>query len=456
MFDAYKFPKNPKPLRRLPAVVEQKEQPFYPRDEVYMSGLLPRSDYNYGHDIKEGLDSNVIMAPVFWVMRTFVEAQLVVQSKRARDMWENRPDHDLEILIDEPNPFYGGDALWQATVISYILDGNGYWLKMRNRYGEVVQLWYAPHWAIRPKWAHEDGAAFISHYEYSPGGTVTQMLDPRDVVHFRFGIDPRNPRMGLGCLRPLLREVFSDEEAAAFSATILTNMGVPGLIISPEEPMTKEQAEEFHAHIQAHHTGDARGGTLVLGRKAGVHSFGHDPNKLMLANLRDITEERVCATIGIPAAVVGFGSGLQSTKVGATMRELMKAAWTTCLIPMQTSMGKQVTTSLLPDFVSQKRMFRAAFDRTNVSALQEEQSEKTNRAATLVGAGILRVDRAQEMCGLEVDSTQQVYLRPTASQPVGDDGEPIPSEARGRRAHPVSDHKSAQWCSSNERQRERS
>jgi hypothetical protein len=156
----------------------------------------------------------------------------------------------------------------------------------------------------------------------------------------------------------------------------------------------------------------------------------------MLGNLRDISEERVCAVIGIPAAVVGFGSGLQSTKVGATMRELMKAAWTTCLSPMQKSMAKQLTTSLLPDFVSQTRQFRVFFDTTDVSAFQEEKSEVTTRAAALVTAGILRRDRAQEMCGLEVDPTCDNYLIPTASTVVDKSGNPVSMMPEGEEPVP--------------------
>lgn len=426
MLSDWKFPKRPPPLRRLSAGVGAKEMPFYPRDEVYMNGLLPRGGgYNYGKDIKEGLDSNVIMAPMMWIARTFTEAKTVVETKRGESgVWKRDDDHALEQLIDKPNPFYDGDALWKATLISYVFQGDGYWLKVRNRIGDVIQLWYAAHWTIQPRWPH-DGSEFISHYDYSPTGGQPIKLAPRDVVHFRCGLDPRDPRHGMGALRPLLREIFADEEAAAFSAQILTNMGVPGLIISPEESLTKPQAEEFKDFVASQFTGEGRGDTLVAGRKANVVQFGFDPNKLMLANLRDISEERVCAMLGIPAAVVGFGSGLQSTKVGATMAQLRISAWTDCLNPMQKTLAKQLTAQLLPDFNSQVRQYRARFDLSDVSAFQQEAAEVANRAALLVREGILRVDRAQEMCGLEVDPKREVYLQPTASQPIDKSGKPI-------------------------------
>jgi HK97 family phage portal protein len=317
---------------------------------------------------------------------------------------------------------YDGDALWKATCVSYVLGGNGYWRKVRNAFGDVIALWYIPHWLIRPMWPH-DGSQFISHYDYRPGGAPVNLL-PRDVVHFRFGLDPENPRLGLSPLRPLLREVFTDDEAAAFSSTILENMGVPGLVISPKDATFKPspaQIQQMKDEADALFRGHKRGGTMVTGVPTEASQFGFDPNKLMLTNLRDISEERVCAALGIPAAVVGFGSGLQSTKVGATMRELRRLAWVQCLIPMQKSLAKQLTAQLLPDFVSQTRRFRMRFDTSDVSAFQEEDDLRAKRAATLVQAGILRVDRAQEMVGLEVDPTQRVYLRPSNGMPVGPD-----------------------------------
>ena len=100
-----------------------------------------------------GLHSNVLMSPVMWVMRAFTEAQLIVQSRRQDKgggiLWERVVDHDMETLIDRPNEFYDGDALWKGTALSYLISGNSYWRKVRNVFGDVIQLWYVAHWLMR-------------------------------------------------------------------------------------------------------------------------------------------------------------------------------------------------------------------------------------------------------------------------------------------------------------------
>jgi HK97 family phage portal protein len=390
----------------------------------YQQSLIPQS--LLGGSVT-GLRSNVLMSPVMWVMRAFTEAQLVVQRRREDAgggiIWDRVTDHAVEMLIDKPNESYDGDALWKGTALSYVMSGNAYWRKVRNVFGDVIQLWYMPHWLVTPVYP-ADGSVFISHYDYTSGGLGgPEHIPTRDVVHFRFGLDPENPRLGYSPLQAVLREVLTDDEAGKFSQKILENMGVPGLIVSPKEGIAKpEERDRLQNYFNEGFKGDRRGMALVMGKATEVSQFGFDPNKLMLANLRDISEERVCSAIGIPAAVVGFGSGLQSTKVGATMRELVKLAWVQCVTPMQTSLAKQATNQLLPDFVGDnfRRLFRARFDTSEVSAFQEEAASEAERITLLVEKNVLRIDRAQHILGLEVDPKRQVYFNElvTAAAPV--------------------------------------
>lgn len=382
------------------------------RDNFIPQGV--RNWLNIGPIGTEGLTSNVVMAPVFWIMRTFTQSVAIVQRREdtgGRGIWKNAQDHPLETLIARPNPFYDGGALWKVTCISYVLAGNAYWRKVRNAIGEVVQLWYVPHWMIEPM-RPIDGGAFISHYEMKTGIGPSVPIAVRDVVHFRFGLDPEDTRYGFPPLRPLLREVLTDDQAAQFSETILRNMGVPGLIVSPKGDAFKpsdEETKKLRDYFEQAFSGERRGKPFVMKIPTEINQFGFDPNKLMLSALRDISEERVCATLGIPAAVVGFGSGLQSTKVGATMRELRKLAWVQCLDPMQADLAGQLTAQLLPDFQSQTRRFRVAFDNSGVSAFPEDDQMKATWVAALFAANLLRGDRAQEMLGLEVDPGRAKY-----------------------------------------------
>ena len=402
---------------------------FIPREVVQFSDLLVGRTRQ-----EEGLDANVVMAPVMWIMRTFPDAVARVERHEGEGKWSFVERHPVAQLIKRPTGgAYNGDALWQATVASYTLNGNAYWQKIRNRFGQVVQLWYRPHWCIKPH-SPLDGSAFIDYYEYDTGRGI-QRLDVRDVVHIRFGLDPRDTRYGFSPLRTLLREVMTDQEAARFSMRILENMGIPGVVISPSLNPTGDsfepppgEIEKLKDYIDTAFTGSQRGKALVFAQPTQVEQFGFDLKQLALGELRDGAEERVCAVLGLPSAVVGFGSGMDQTKVGATMDAQIKLAWKGCIFPMQRSMARQLDDQLLSDFVpNYDDRERMAFDTSEAVGLKEDPTEMSARVCNEVSAGILRVDQAQAMLGHEVDDTQKIYLRPMTVMPVTAEEVPEPT-----------------------------
>lgn len=401
----------------------RKADDFIPQDPGERRTLLIGTRFDYAAATRGGLDSNVVMAPIQWIMRTFPEARLIIE-RRSAGQWRRADEHELERRLRRPNAYHDGITLLMGTVLSYFVSGNAYWLKARGRLGNLVELWYVPHWLIEPRWPR-DGSRYISHYEYRPEMGRRLELPVADVVHLRFGLDPRNPRLGLSPLRALLREVYTDDEAANFSAAILKNMGVPGVVLSPKDAsvaVSAEDIERLKEDLTKKWSGDHRGEPLVMGAPTEVKQFGFDPNQLMLGNIRDIAEERVCAALGLPAAVVGFGAGLQQTKVGATMRELRKLAWLQCIIPTQLAMAEQLSAQLLPDYEAMPEQFRVRFDSSRISAFQEEQTEQARRVRMLTDGGILRLDQAQEQLGLEPDPARALYLQPINLQAVDSDG----------------------------------
>jgi len=363
--------------------------------------------------VGDGTESDIIMTPVRWLQRSIVEAPL--RSVTAQD----KPGQ-LQGLLDRPNPSYSMATLLAATVYSLVADGNGYWIVLRAASGKPVELWWAPHTMIEPKWP-DDGSAYLSHYDYTPGG-ITQRLEVSDVLHFRDGLDPRNSRKGLSPLRSLLRDVWSDREAARFTGALLRNGGVPGLVISPKPgtEISTQSAEAIKAKVKSGFTGENRGEPFVSTGAVDVTAFGFSPQQLDLSPLRDIGEERVSAALGIPAAVLGWGSGLQQTKVGATMRELRQLAWWQAVIPMQKTIAAEIQRQLAPGE-------RIEFDTSEVEALSESADAVAARIERLVRAGVIMRSEAREALGLEVGPNDEVYLLSMATEEVPKTGrEPEP------------------------------
>ncbi|MEK7765121.1 MAG: phage portal protein [bacterium] len=372
--------------------------------------LLPRTKYDYARDVGGGTGSSVLMAPIQWLQKAFLEAPIVLARPKGGGE-EMATRHDALSLLARPNKFYTGEALWQATVFAWCLAGNAYWVILRNGVRRPVELWWAPSGTIVPKAEPDDGKTFISHYEYTPGRGEKVDLQPEDVIHFRHGIDPDNVRLGISPLRSVMREVWTDDEASNWVGALLRNGGFPGVVISPREghtlPMDADLVEKY---IAESFSGDRRGKPMVMAAQTQVEQFGFSPQQMDLSVVRDTAEERVCACLGVAAAVVGFGAGLQTTRVGATMREMVRSSWTDGVIPLQKALAGELTRSLLPD-LGGKDGERLEFDRRGIQALQDDLTDLYKRAQIGVGGGFLRVDEAKRMVGLQPDPADAIYLR---------------------------------------------
>jgi hypothetical protein len=75
----------------------------------------------------------------------------------------------------------------------------------------------------------------------------------------------RNIFRGFSPLAAVMREVYIDDQAANFTAAILKNLGIIGVIFSPKEgTIPKEQAEALKNYVQSNFTGDKRAQAMMF------------------------------------------------------------------------------------------------------------------------------------------------------------------------------------------------
>jgi HK97 family phage portal protein len=408
---------------------------------LFFGGLLRRTRFDYAREVGDMLDASVVMAPVMWRQRALTEANLALRERMQGGKLEPVEEHPMLDLIRNPNPHYGDIALWNGTVADFDIWGNAYWLKIRDMSGMVRELWWVPQFMMEPK-AGLDGTQFLSHYEYTPGtGYGRMQIAPEDVVHFRNGLNPRDLRRGLAPMQSVIREIFADMESSNFVASLLRNMGVPGVVISPKAGSmpSPEDVEATKTWFQQTFSGDGRGGTLVMGAPTDVQPYGFNPQQMNLSEARDVAEERVCAALGIPAAVVGFGAGLQATKVGATMEEMRKLAWHNGVLPLGRALADELQRSLLPDFEKPgrgkpTRRLELFWDTDEVLALSEDEDKQTERLLKELNAGAIMLYDYLVATGRDADESHKYYLRPIALMEV-----PLAKAGMGREEMPAAD-----------------
>lgn len=366
---------------------------------------------DYARQVGDGSGNSALAACLFWIMRSFPEAPLEVLDERPDGTTSPLPMHPMTRLLRRPNPHFTGRLLWMATVLDYVRTGNAYWLKAGS--GSERQLWWIPSWMIEPAWPL-DGLTFISHYEYTVDGRTIRYTSDK-IIHFRFGIDPLNTRKGLSPLGSLLRELYIDDESGAFSAAILKNMGIPGVIIAPDgtgEVIDNDDAKLIKKQFPGQYGGDNRGSALVMPAPVKVTTLAFSPEELGMRDMRRVPEERISAVTGVPAIVAGLGAGLDRSTF-ANYAEAREAAYEQAIIPMQALLADQLSLQLLPEFGSPEQVQRwvVQFDISRVRVLQTDQDALYKRADMGVRGGWLTVSEGKTLVNLQTTDADDYYLR---------------------------------------------
>ena len=368
--------------------------------------LTPSSNFDYQTQAGDPTQNAIVMATLLWIMRAFPEAPIRIM-KRTPGGDAEVINHSVTRLISQPNPFYSGLLLWQATVVSLNLSGNGYWYKMRNRMGVPVQLFYIPHFQVYPRW-DASGSKFISYYEYRIENERIA-LPVEDVVHFRNGLDPNNTRSGLSPLAGAFREIFTDNEAANYTATLLRNMGIPGLIISPSGPdAVMDDPENVKALVKAKISGDKRGDPLVLDGGVKVDMISLSPADMNIRELRRIPEERISALLGVPAMVAGLGAGLERSTF-TNMTEARSMAYESNIVPTYRLLANELDRTLVAE-MGDVESEHANFDISKVRVLQDDQTMLFQRYSLGYQAGWVKRSEPRLQAGLPVDDGDNVYI----------------------------------------------
>jgi HK97 family phage portal protein len=241
------------------------------------------------------------------------------------------------------------------------------------------------------------------------------------VIHFRHGIDPYNPRVGISPLRAAYRELYTDNEAAGWSATLLRNTGIPGVIIAPKGTDVLANPDKIKSDYQAKFSGDRRGEPMVMTKPTDVYKLDWSPQEMDLTAIRRMPEERITALLGVPASVAGLGAGLDRNTFSNSEKEDDKA-WHNNIIPSQRRFAATLQLHLLP-LLGTPATERVSFDLSQVKALQDDASALYDRLAVAYNSGWLKRGEARQAAGWTPadDGSDDLYksdLAPAAPPPM--------------------------------------
>ncbi|TDE85304.1 phage portal protein [Deinococcus sp. S9] len=324
-------------------------------------GRAVASDWSTEKAVTEGLKSSTwVYAAISKISTGLASVPLVLEKKKG-DGWEPDAGHELQRLLNRPNPFMGRQDVLERWVQHMMLGGNAlWWLNIVG--GKPVEMWPISPDQIKPLHSRAD---FIGGYEWRVDSSTKRILPVAEVAHWMFP-DPSNPRWGLAPLQAAAGAVDMDLAAARWNRAVLANDGKPPLAVFLSDALSIEQMRQASGMIREQINGGSIRQALVLGGASKVQPLSLNAADLDFLNGRRFSREEIAAVFGVPPVLLSFGEAATYANLDAAKTAL----WEDRIVPLLDDLCNGLEGSLFPLFGLTEETHRIRADLSVVRALQ--------------------------------------------------------------------------------------
>lgn len=335
-----------------------------------------QAGWNVDVAIRDGYEaSSIVYACVEKRAKLIASVPWQVFVKRGKD-WHANPDHELQRLIDSPNPDFSFYELMYGASQSLDLAGNAFISELRAGVADNPQeLWLLPARSMRIVPGRE---RLVERYEFTGQGGVRK-IDARDMIHLKLP-NPSDPIFGQPVLKAAARPTDIDRESGDWQKSSLQNRGASDLNFKVSDMTTKEQIDDMRAQYAETQAGPANARRALI-TSADVQNMGQTAVELDFIASRRSTWTEICAAFGMSLANLGMTEAVNL----ANAETMEKSLWQNTIIPQLELIKRQLNKQLASDYGEDVAL---EYDLSNVEALQESQDTKIDQANKLWAMGV--------------------------------------------------------------------
>lgn len=325
---------------------------------------------------------------------------------------------------------FGRSGIWEQTEGWRCIRGEAIWiLEWGGRVGFPTDFFVVDPALMKHK-VDPSRPWVATIWEYTPSHIPFM---PEEILHFPVWT-PNSMIRGESPWTSLADEVSQEYQSAKGQNRLLANNSVPGGVITiPGDEMSEEQAQRTIERWEKRHQGQSRAGRVaILGSGATYQRISLTPQEQQSMENRGWNRDTILAKLGVPQAAVGLKSAT-STLSGKDTAEQMKAFWELTLIPEINYFQDKVNQELFGRF---KVPMTCEFDLSGIYELQTDEDLLSNRLRADVQAGVLTINEAREIRGMDPVAWGDVWWAPISLTPVEDSVKEPPPESAPLPAEP--------------------
>ncbi|MFY4844570.1 phage portal protein [Aliarcobacter butzleri] len=327
--------------------------------------------------------------------------------KKTANGRERADDYQLSyILRNKPNTKSTSSVLWQSTVASMLLRGNGI-LKKLTVGNKLVGLQFMPYDKLQIVLDFDGNAEF---YEIRPRGTTVK-IPTKDIVRIpNFTIDGN---WGLSSIT-YGAKMFSNSLNSMESANRMLEKGlVQTVAFKTDKRIRGDQREDFKKSFEQYSGAMNSGKAILLEDGMDVKTISLNPKDAQLLESRAFSVEEICRWFRVDPSMIGHGNAVSNWGTG--LEQKMIGFLTFTLRPILTRIEQAINNELIP--LEDRGIYYAEFSIDGL--LRGDSTARATFFREMVNAGIMTRDEVRKLENLPpLGGNAEKLMTNGATQPI--------------------------------------
>jgi HK97 family phage portal protein len=322
-------------------------------------------------------------------------------------------DHELTMLLNDPNPGMSQSEFVSAVVVNAALTGFCVIEKERRRNGEVMGLWPLRSDWIRPIPRSQSAPA----WEYRiPGHDRPYVLEPEDVIVHTHAPDPNGGYTGTAPMAVALRELGIENASTDFLKAFFDRGALPVYGIIPKHaPRSQEEGDAIMERLVDRYGGAINSARpMLLTGIESIEKLGMNFDEMAYPQLRALAETHICTAFRVPPILIGIQAGLDKSTY-SNYEQARRNYYEDVITPLWNRLDGALTRGLIPEFDTGR--LQLEFDTSKVTALRDDENETWQRSTAALQAGGITVNDFRRGVGLSPLTSGDVLYVPFSATP---------------------------------------
>lgn len=327
--------------------------------------------------------------------------------KKTANGREKADDHQLSyILRNKPNTKSTSSVLWQSTVASMLLRGNGI-LKKLTVGNKLVGLQFMPYDKLQIRLDFEGNAEY---YEIQSRGVAVKIPN-KDIVRIpNFTIDGN---WGLSTIT-YGAKMFANSLNGMDSANNMFEKGLLQTVaFKTDKRIKSDQREDFRKSFEQYSGAMNSGKAILLEDGMDVKTVSLNPKDAQLLESRAFSVEEICRWFRVDPSMIGHGNAVSNWGTG--LEQKMIGFLTFTLRPILTRIEQAINNELIP--LEDRGIYYAEFSIDGL--LRGDSSSRATFFREMVNAGIMTRDEVRKLENLPpLGGNAEKLMTNGATQPI--------------------------------------